>query len=42
MSYPDGDLRDQLAHVGAEAVRSGLVIGSGGNLSAREPGADAC
>jgi len=42
MSYPDGDLRDQLAHVGAEAVRSGLVIGSGGNLSAREPGSDTC
>jgi ribulose-5-phosphate 4-epimerase/fuculose-1-phosphate aldolase len=42
VSYPDGDLRDQLAHVGAEAVRTGLVIGSGGNLSAREPGSDAC
>ncbi|MQA12790.1 MAG: class II aldolase/adducin family protein [Pseudonocardiaceae bacterium] len=42
MSYPGGDLRDQLAHVGAEAVRTGLVIGSGGNLSAREPGQDAC
>ncbi|MCW2632147.1 MAG: putative aldolase [Pseudonocardia sp.] len=42
MSYPSGDVRDQLAHVGAEAVRSGLVVGSGGNLSAREPGADAC
>ncbi|MCA1696176.1 MAG: hypothetical protein LC749_16460 [Actinobacteria bacterium] len=33
MSYPGGDLRDQLAHVGAEAVRTGLVIGSGGNPS---------
>jgi len=42
VSYPSGDLRDQLAHVGAEAVRFGLVVGSGGNLSAREPGADAC
>lgn len=42
MSYPDGDLRDQLAHVGAEAVRTGMVIGSGGNLSAREPDSDAC
>jgi ribulose-5-phosphate 4-epimerase/fuculose-1-phosphate aldolase len=42
VSYPSGDVRDQLAHVGAEAVRSGLVVGSGGNLSAREPGADAC
>lgn len=42
MSHPGGDLRDQLAHVGAEAVRGGLVVGSGGNLSAREPGARAC
>ena len=42
MSYPDGDLRDQLAHVGAEAVRTGLVIGSGGNLSARMAGSDQC
>ncbi len=42
MSYPSGDLRDQLAHVGADAVRAGLVVGSGGNLSARHPGADAC
>jgi L-fuculose-phosphate aldolase len=42
VSYPDGDLRDQLRHVGAEAVRAGLVVGSGGNLSARAPGADRC
>jgi ribulose-5-phosphate 4-epimerase/fuculose-1-phosphate aldolase len=42
VAYPDGDLRDQLVHLGAEAVRAGLVIGSGGNLSAREPGADTC
>lgn len=42
MAYPEGDLRDQLAHLGAAAVRAGLVVGSGGNLSAREPGADAC
>ncbi|MDT7596668.1 MAG: L-fuculose-phosphate aldolase [Pseudonocardiales bacterium] len=42
MSYPDGDLRDQLAHVGAQAVRTGLVIGSGGNLSARMAGSDQC
>lgn len=42
MSYPGGDLRDQLAHVGAAAVSAGLVVGSGGNLSAREPGADTC
>jgi ribulose-5-phosphate 4-epimerase/fuculose-1-phosphate aldolase len=42
VSYPGGDLRDQLAHAGAQAVHSGLVVGSGGNLSAREPGTDAC
>lgn len=42
MRYPDGDLRDQLSHVGAEVVRAGLVVGSGGNLSARAPGADRC
>jgi len=42
VSYPGGDLRDQLAHVGAEAVRAGLVIGSGGNLSARAAGTGQC
>jgi L-fuculose-phosphate aldolase len=42
VSYVSGDLRDQLAHVGFDVVRSGLVVGSGGNLSAREPGGDAC
>ncbi len=42
MSYPSGDLRDQLAHLGAEAVRARLVVGSGGNLSAREPGSGTC
>jgi L-fuculose-phosphate aldolase len=36
------DLRDQLARVGGDAVRAGLVVGSGGNLSAREPGAGVC
>jgi ribulose-5-phosphate 4-epimerase/fuculose-1-phosphate aldolase len=42
VSYPGGDLRDQLTHVGVEAVRAGLVVGSGGNLSARQPGSDQC
>lgn len=42
VSYPGGDLHEQLAHAGAEAVRIGLVIGSGGNLSARAPGAGQC
>jgi L-fuculose-phosphate aldolase len=32
---------DKLAAIGRRAVAGGLVIGSGGNLSAREPGADA-
>jgi ribulose-5-phosphate 4-epimerase/fuculose-1-phosphate aldolase len=35
----DSYLRDELAVVGREAVRAGLVVGSGGNLSARRPGA---
>lgn len=32
------DLRAELREVGSAAVRSGLVVGSGGNLSARRPG----
>jgi L-fuculose-phosphate aldolase len=40
VNYRDGDPRDQLTHVGGEVVRAGLVVGSGGNLSARVPGAD--
>ena len=35
MSYVEGDPRDQLAHVGFDVVQAGLVVGSGGNLSAR-------
>jgi ribulose-5-phosphate 4-epimerase/fuculose-1-phosphate aldolase len=42
VSYPGGGLRNQLAHLGAEAVHAGLVVGSGGNLSARAPGSDRC
>ena len=42
MNYVSGDLRDQLAHVGHDVVRAGLVVGSGGNLSARLPGGDSC
>jgi ribulose-5-phosphate 4-epimerase/fuculose-1-phosphate aldolase len=42
VNYRDGDPRDQLTHVGGEMVRAGLVVGSGGNLSARIPGTDEC
>jgi ribulose-5-phosphate 4-epimerase/fuculose-1-phosphate aldolase len=42
VNYNDGDPRDQLTHVGGEMVRAGLVVGSGGNLSARVPGTDTC
>jgi ribulose-5-phosphate 4-epimerase/fuculose-1-phosphate aldolase len=42
LNYVPGDLRDQLAHVGHDVVHAGLVCGSGGNLSARIPGEDAC
>jgi ribulose-5-phosphate 4-epimerase/fuculose-1-phosphate aldolase len=42
VNYVTGDLRDQLAHVGYDVVQAGLVCGSGGNLSARIPGEDAC
>jgi ribulose-5-phosphate 4-epimerase/fuculose-1-phosphate aldolase len=41
-NYVAGDLRDQLAHVGYSVVSAGLVVGSGGNLSARVPDADTC
>ena len=36
------DLVRQLIVVGRKAVAGGLVLGSGGNLSARLPGADTC
>jgi L-fuculose-phosphate aldolase len=36
----DEDPRDQLTEVGGEVVRAGLVVGSGGNLSARIPRTD--
>jgi L-fuculose-phosphate aldolase len=42
LTYVAGDLRDQLALVGNAVVQAGLVVGSGGNLSARRPGADQC
>lgn len=34
------DLREQMVRVGRAVASAGLVVGSGGNLSAREPGAD--
>jgi L-fuculose-phosphate aldolase len=36
----DGDLIEWLSRIGATVVRAGLVVGSGGNLSARDPGSD--
>ena len=36
------ELVGQLIAVGRKAVSAGLVVGSGGNLSARLPGADEC
>ena len=42
MSNSTDALIDQLVAVGRKAVQAGLVIGSGGNLSARLPGADEC
>ena len=41
LHWPD-DLRDQLALLGQAVVQAGLVVGSGGNLSARAPGSDEC
>jgi ribulose-5-phosphate 4-epimerase/fuculose-1-phosphate aldolase len=42
VGYPVGDPREQLAYAGRAAVTAGLVVGSGGNLSARVPGTDEC
>ena len=42
MSYVTGDLRDQLANLGRSVVRAGLVVGSGGNVSARVPDTEEC
>ncbi|WP_213454778.1 class II aldolase/adducin family protein [Rhizomonospora bruguierae] len=42
MTHAGGDLRDRLARVGHDVAGAGLVVASGGNLSAREPGGDEC
>jgi len=42
VAYPSGDPREQLALLGRSAVAAGLVVGSGGNLSARAEDADDC
>ena len=42
MNYVAGDLRGQLAYLGRAVVQAGLVVGSGGNLSARTPSGDEC
>jgi L-fuculose-phosphate aldolase len=36
----DAELIDWLTRIGRTVVRAGLVVGSGGNLSARDPGSD--
>lgn len=41
MADPNATLMDELAWVGRDAVARGLVVASGGNLSARIPGGDA-
>ena len=35
-------MRGQLTHVAAQAVRAGLMMGSGGNLAARSPNGGQC
>ncbi|MFC7481728.1 class II aldolase/adducin family protein [Luedemannella flava] len=42
LTYPGGDPIDQCVHLGREVIGAGLAIGSGGNLSARSPGAHEC
>jgi L-fuculose-phosphate aldolase len=37
---PDASLIEALTRIGQTVVRAGLVVGSGGNLSAREPGSE--
>jgi ribulose-5-phosphate 4-epimerase/fuculose-1-phosphate aldolase len=37
---PDADLIESVIHAGAAVVRAGLVVGSGGNISARHTGSD--
>jgi L-fuculose-phosphate aldolase len=38
----EGELRDQLVRFARQMITTGLVRGTSGNLSAREPGADTC
>lgn len=38
----EAELREQLVHFARQMVRTGLVRGTSGNLSARLPGEDAC
>jgi len=42
VAYPSGDPREQLALLGRSALAAGLLVGSGGNLSARAEDADDC
>jgi L-fuculose-phosphate aldolase len=38
----EGELREQLVHFARQMITTGLVRGTSGNLSTREPGADTC
>jgi len=38
----EGELRDQLVRFARQMITTGLVRGTSGNLSTREPGADTC
>src|SRR5256885_2035337 len=38
----EGELRIAIVHFARQMIKTGLVRGTSGNLSAREPGADTC
>lgn len=38
----EGELREQMVHYARQMIAAGLVRGTSGNLSTREPGADRC
>jgi L-ribulose-5-phosphate 4-epimerase len=38
----EGELREQMVHFARQMISTGLIRGTSGNLSTREPGADTC